>query len=272
MQYVDYRWILINLYLGSLSGSTTQAINYVGQAFAGVYPIITNIRELNDFYLNLVQQGTPNSGVGAPYTQPGNGSRTQFTIAYHFVPTSIQVFKNGVRLNPGVDFAEDEALPGVTMTTAPLSSDILVIFYQVGLPSDPRPILFDPTVTTSLPGTINYVNGSLDVTGTGTSFLSLTAGDILLDGTGYYATIASIADNTHLTLVDAWGGPTESVPAARATYNIIPPVLWDAGTLAFGIVIIILNPGDFVLNLSLIESLMNPLLPASTKVFYQIAI
>jgi hypothetical protein len=277
MQYVDYRWILINMYLGSLAGSTVQAVNLVGQAFTGVYPIITNIRALNDFFLNLIQQGTPNSGVGAPvfnspYTQPADGVRTQFTFEYHFVASSVQVFKNGARLNPGVDFSEDDAVPGVNMTIAPMATDVLVFFYQIGLPSDPRPILFDPTVTTSLPGTITYTNESLDVTGVGTNFLSLTAGDILVDGNGYYATIASITSNTALVLVDAWGGATETVAAMRATYNIQPIVLWDAGTLAFGVVIIILNPGDFDLNLSQIESLMNQLLPASTKVFYQIAI
>ena len=182
------------------------------------------------------------------------------------------MFKNGTRLNPGVDFAEDEALPGVTMTTAPMSTDVLVFFYQVGLPSDPRPILFDPTVSVSIPGTITYTNESLDVTGTGTTFTTLSAGDILLDGNGYYATIASITSNTALKLVDAWGGTTETVPGLTAKYNIQPIVLWDAGTLAFGVVIIILNPGDFTLNLAAIESLMNQVLPASTKVFYQIAI
>ncbi len=272
MVYVDYRWILMNLYLASLNGSTIQAVNLVAAAFAGVSPIITNIRDLNDFFLNLIQQGTPNSGVGAPYTLPADGVRTQFQFVYSFVANSVQIFKNGLRLNPGSDFTEDGSLPGVNFTTAPLSGDQLVFFYQVGLASDPRPILFDPTVTTALPGTITYTHESLDVTGVGTNFSSLSNGDILVDGNGYYATISSITSNTLLTLVASWGGPTESVPALRATYNIKPIVLWDAGTLAFGVVITILNPADFPLDLSLIESLINPLLPAIAKVLYQIVI
>lgn len=272
MQYVDYRWILMNLYLASLHGSTVEAVNLIAQAFTGVLPVITNIRDFKDFFLNVIQQGTPNSGVGLPFTEAADGSRVDFTFQYEFVFHSTVVFKNGTKLTLNVDYTERPNIPGVRFTTAPLTNDVLVFFYQVGLPSDPTAILFDPTVTTSIPGTIHYTHNSLDVTGTGTLFSALTVGDILIDGNGYYATVAFVTDDTHLTLEAAWGGLTESVPGLKATYKIVPIVLWDKGTLAFGVVIFILNPGDFPLDLNLIESLINPILPAITKVYYQIVV
>jgi len=55
MQYVDYRWILINLIQASLVGSTNEAIILTIQAFTGVPPEITPIRDENDFFLVTIQ-------------------------------------------------------------------------------------------------------------------------------------------------------------------------------------------------------------------------
>jgi len=272
MQYVDYRWILMNLYLASLNGSTVEAVNLIGQAFTGVLPVIADVRDFKDFFLNVIQQGTPNAGVGEPFTEAADGVRTDFTLQYPYVFNSSVVFQNGVILTRNVDYTEVQSIPGIRFTVAPALNDVLVFFFKVGLPSDPEAILFDPTVTTSIPGTIDYENNSLSVVGTGTLFTALSAGDILVDGSGYYATIAFITDDTHLTLQAAWGGTTETVPALIATYNITPIVLWDKGTLAFGVVIFILNPGNFPLDLNLIEMLINQVLPAHIKVYYQIVV
>lgn len=435
--FIEYRETLKQLIIGSLNGSTLEPVLGVIQTFTGVFPLIENIRDRNDFFLNLIQQGTPNSNVGSPYTEPGNGVRTQFHVQYMFLPGTMTLFKNGTLLTPGIDFTEDEALPGFMTTTPPLSTDVLVVFYQIGKPADLRPILFDiplnllqnggfeswsngvnfinppfgsatadnwdiyyfgggPTFTisqnstivdsgnfslelnlialggitqiqlqnflpnfqqyightltinirvnTTLPnvsaflywgtgnstpavhpgdgnwhtltstgtisstantiavvvanspatagtfyvdtgvvldnslatfinGNITYTNGSFDVTGTGTSFTTqLVSGNTLVDANGYYATVFDVESPTTLKLVDAWGGPTETVYAIKATTNIMPPVLWDKGTLAFGVIITVLNPADFDIDLALIESLVNPLLPAQVKVFYELAI
>lgn len=272
--FVEYRQTLKQLILGSLNGSTLEPVLGVIQTFTGVPPLIQNIRDLNDFFLNLIQQGTPNSNVGAPYTEAGNGIRTAFHVQYEFLAGTMSLFKNGVLLTPGIDFNEDDALPGFNTTTPPLSSDVLIVFYQVGKAGDPRPILFDPTNTVTLSGTISYTKGSLDVVGTGTSFVSqLISGDILIDTvSGYYAKVFDVETNTTLKLDLAWGGPTETVPGFKATYSVSPIVLWDKGTLAFGVIITVLNPADFDIDLSLIESLVNPLLPANVKVFYEEAI
>ena len=272
--FVEYRETLKQLILGSLNGSTLEPILGVIQTFTGVFPLIQNIRDLNDFFLNLIQQGSPNSGVGTPYIEAGNDVRTQFHVQYEFLPGTMSLFKNGNLLTSGIDYTEDEALPGFNTTTPPLSSDVLVVFYQIGKPRDPRPVLFDSTATVSLTGNITYTNGSLDVVGVGTTFTTqLVSGNILIDpSTGYYATVFDVESNTTLKLVDAWGGPTETVPGFKAQYNIPPIVLWDKGTLAFGVIITVLNPADFNIDLVLIESLVNLLLPANVKVFYELAI
>lgn len=47
-----------------------------------------------------------------------------------------------------------------------------------------------------------------------------------------------------------------------------PPILWDKGTLAAGVIIHVLNPAHFALNQELIRSLVTPLLPAHVKVYF----
>ena len=46
-------------------------------------------------------------------------------------------------------------------------------------------------------------------------------------------------------------------------------LLWDRGTLAYGFIIRVLNPGQFDLDRPLIEGLVNRLIPSHTKVFYE---
>jgi hypothetical protein len=58
MQYVDYRWILMNLYLASLVGGTNEAVILVVQSFTGVPPTITNIRDVNNFVLTTSQDAS----------------------------------------------------------------------------------------------------------------------------------------------------------------------------------------------------------------------
>lgn len=50
--------------------------------------------------------------------------------------------------------------------------------------------------------------------------------------------------------------------------TIPPPILWDKGTLANGVIIHVLNPAHFALNQDLIKSLITPLLPAHVKVYF----
>lgn len=66
-------------------------------------------------------------------------------------------------------------------------------------------------------GTISVSNGSTAVVGVGTAFLTfgLAPGDQLVKA-GYVVVIASVVDDTHLTLAENWPGTTLS----GATYNI----------------------------------------------------
>lgn len=50
--------------------------------------------------------------------------------------------------------------------------------------------------------------------------------------------------------------------------SVPPPILWDRGTLAAGVIIHVLNPAHFALNQELIRALVTPLLPAHVKVYF----
>ena len=66
LQFVDYRWILMNLFLASLVGSTNEAIILTVQSFTGVPPQITNIRDEEDFFLNTIQDPPAVATVSVP--------------------------------------------------------------------------------------------------------------------------------------------------------------------------------------------------------------
>lgn len=100
-----------------------------------------------------------------------------------------------------------------------------------------------------LPGTsVTMTNGSKDVTGVGTTFTALKSGDkIKLDADALWATVASITDDTHLTLVanyaDVGGTGAASKQtldmlvitlAVGSTSNQVATLLNTAGSVAYG--------------------------------------
>jgi hypothetical protein len=262
MQYVDYRWILMNLYLASLVGGTDEAIMLIVQAFTGVPPEITNIRDLNNFILNTVQD--------APIIPIG--SQSVFNTSSFFVPGTlvVQDLTTGL-LIPSTDYTTDSVIGFWTMNTP--TTHTLQATFDIGNPIK----IFDAlSGSTALNGLVTFTNGSTTLTGVGTLFLTqLTEGKEVTDPNGIYlGTISLIASNTSATLVLPWVGPTETVTAYVLEYTDIQlpiPVLWDINTLAWGVLITVFDPGEFILPLvSVLENLVNLLVPAAVKTYFEI--
>jgi len=130
------------------------------------------------------------------------------------------------------------------------TTDTLQAIFDIGSPIK----IFDALQgATALAGFVTFTNGSTAIVGFGTSFLSqLSIGNQITDPTGVYlGTIKLIADGTHATLLEPWAGPSEAVTVYRLQYTetqLPIPVLWDAATLASGVLVTINNPGEFALN------------------------
>jgi hypothetical protein len=103
----------------------------------------------------------------------------------------------------------------------------------------------------------------------------LIIGQQITDANGIYlGTISEIVSNTSLILTTQWFGPTETGIAYLLQYTDVQlpvPVLWDVGTLAFGVIINIFDPGEFILPLlSTLESIVNQLVPAHVKTYFEV--
>jgi hypothetical protein len=262
---VEYRECLRSLVLGSLVGSTVSAVQSVIRCFTGIDPEIVLIRTLNDFFLSTIHE-TP--------TPTPDGFTTTFFVTYVFTAGSLIVLKNGIVQTSGVDYTENQSLPGFQMTVAPAPGDSLLVFYNIGAVNDPIPLVFDIADTTPLTGTVTFTNGSAIVTGAGTLFTSeLIPGDEITDSQGLYlGVVSTIANDLSLTLAQAWIGSTNTGSAKKLNYTtsqIPPSTLWDRASLAHGVIIRILNPGLFTLDQELIEVLVKPLLPSHVKVFFE---
>lgn len=243
LQFVDYRWILMNLFLASLVGSTNEAIILTVQSFTGVPPIITNIRDEDDFFLITVQDN--------PIVP--SGSQSVFNTSQPYIDATLVVedITTGL-LVPSSAYTTNGAQGIWTMNVA--TSHTLQAMFDVGNPSDPFPVVFDAlSGTTVLTGLVTFTNGSKTIGGSGTLFLSeLSVGQQITDPTGIYlGAINFITSNTLLMLVDPWIGPTEVVTSYRLLYTDVqlpPPILWDQSTLKAGVLVDILNPGQFILS------------------------
>lgn len=261
MQYVDYRWILMNLYLASLVGGTNQAVYLIGQAFTGVTPAINNVRDTNNFVINTVQDPviTPSAPQSVFHTSTPfvSGLVVEDITTGQFVPPS------SYTANP---------LIGEWTMNVP-TTDKLQATFNVGVPIE---VFASLEGATPLSGTVTFTNGSAAITGTGTSFLSqLTLNCQITDPVGVYlGTIDQITDNTHATLLTQWYGPTETVNAFRLQYTdtqLNIPVLWDQSTLAWGVIITFFNPGNVpAAFIDSAESLVLGLLPAVVKAYFQV--
>jgi hypothetical protein len=242
LQFVDYRWILKNMISASLVGSTNEAIILSVQAQTGVPPEITNIRDLNDFFLITIQDNP---------TVPG-GPQTVFHTSQPYIDATLVVedITTGL-LVPSSAYTTDGALGTWTMNVP--TSDTLQATFDVGNPNDPFPVIFDSlSGATILSGLITFTNGSINIGGFGTHFTTeLAIGNQITDPNGIYlGTVDEIADDTHLQLVNNWSGPTEVITGYKLQYTDIqlpPPILWDQSTLKAGVLITVFNPGDFIL-------------------------
>lgn len=262
-QYVEYRMVLSNLILAALVGGTVDAVQRVVRSFTGVDPTLLLIRDRNDFFLSTLFETPPEL--------PDN-FRTFFSVSQNYIVGSLVVLKNGLVLS-GVDFTENHVTPGFDMTVAPLTGDVLQVFFEIGLASDPVPLVFDINDTTPLTGTITFTNGSVNVTGVGSLFTTeLIVGSTITDSTGLIlGVVDTITDNFNLTLTEPWFGDTGTSSAKKLNYGesqLPPSIAWDQNALAYGVIIQVNNPGGFVLDQALIEMLTTPMLPSHVKVYY----
>lgn len=244
MQYVDYRYILMNLIAASLVGSTNEAVILSIQGFTGVAPTIIPIRNENDFFLSTIQD---------PPIVP-SGPQSVFHTSEPFISTTLVVedITTGLLVSNS-SYTTDSAQGTWTMNTP--TTDTLQATFDVGNVLDPIVTIFDSTDNTLLSGTVLFTNNSTGIIGFGTSFTTqltpyLPNAEITDTGLIYLGLVASVIDDTHAVLSQPWTGPTENVSAFRLTYTDVQlpvPICWEAETLAFGVQIIINNPGEFVL-------------------------
>lgn len=243
MQYVDYRWILMNLIAASLVGSTNEAVILTIQAFTGVPPEITDVRDENDFFLVTIQD---------PPIVP-SGAQAVFHTSLPYIDSTLVVEDITTGLLVSSSAYTTDGVQGTWTMNTPTTHTLQAMF-DVGNVDDPPPVVFDAlSGATVLAGFVTFTNGSTNVSGFGTSFLSeFVAGQQITDPNGIYlGEVDTIPSNTSLTLVNPWVGPTEVVTGYKLLYTDIqlpPPILWDKSTLAFGVIITIFNPGGFILS------------------------
>ncbi|MGH7974968.1 MAG: hypothetical protein ACREBR_05555 [bacterium] len=259
MQYVDYRWILMNAYLASLVGGTNQAVILLGQAFTGVVPAINNIRDINNFILNTIQD---------PPIVPSGPQSTFYTSTPFLGGLVVEDLTTGMFV-PSSNYIADPQ-QGSWMMLVPTNHTLQATF-NIGTPIHVFNAL---SGATSLTGSVTFTNGSAHVTGSGTLFLSqLSVGNQITDSDGIYlGTIFAINSDTDAILGEIWNGPTETVTALKLLYTDVQlniPILWDTNTLAWGIIITLFNPGNVpAAFLASAETLITQLLPAATKVYF----
>lgn len=262
MQFVDYRNLLKCLVRAALVGSTDQAIIDVIDCFTGVGPLVAPIRDVADFFLTTIREEYVTTGTTNTYL-----------TSQAFLTTTLQLVRVGPTtdtvLTPGIDYSPMVTPPGFTTLITDPAGNTLTAFYDI---SEPEPLIFDPTDSISLSGTIGLTHGNAEVFGTGTTFTSsLQIGDQITDGQ-VWDTVHSIASNIHLTLDTPWPGNTEQIPLRKLRYTdlqIPPNTLWDQFTEAFGCLITVFNPAQFTLDSVLIEQLVGLFLPSHVKVFYE---
>jgi hypothetical protein len=178
---------------------------------------------------------------------------TAITDDTHIVVTDTTGFVAG----PAIDTTAQAG--GWTMHTA--TNHTLQAIYDIGRQGEPTPVV------NGLSGVYTFINGNAAVTGVGTKATTeLAPGYVMTDIYGNQATVLNITDDTHLTLTVPWAHANES---AQMYLVALPDLLlWEAQTLAYGLNIIVENPGMFVLDKTLIETLVNLILPAHVKVYY----
>jgi hypothetical protein len=177
MQYVDYRWILMNLYLASLVGSTNEAIILTVQSFTGVPPAITNIRDINNFILTTTQD--------APITQVLNTATIVSVIdGTHLLVNSTVGWVSGVASDTtaSIPFTVVEVEDGVHLvvnsTAGMTAGDTIVesVFYTSSPFIDSTLVVQDVTpsspVSPLLTASTYAVLGASTVTNTGNSVLT----------------------------------------------------------------------------------------------------
>lgn len=153
--------------------------------------------------------------------------------------------------------------------------------------TSPVAVIVTQTYTTVTIDTIPTTpDGRSIIIGTITSFTALTRdqfGDPMLPQPGAFTwtvTSGGPIDSSGFFTATLVGGPFQvhaqfGSHIGESNFTVIvnplsvpPPILWDRGTLAAGVIIHVLNPAHFALNQELIKALVTPLLPAHVKVYF----
>lgn len=124
--------------------------------------------------------------------------------------------------------------------------------------------------TRHITGTVTFTNGSLSVSGVGSTFLAdLAPGNTITDNDGLvFGIVDSISDNENLLLTSVWTGNTgTNFNARKLVYD--DPVSWSSPSLAHGVTIQVLNPGQFTLDQDLLIALILKIIPAHVEVFFE---
>jgi len=171
MQYVDYRWILMNLYLASLVGSTNEAIILIAEAFTGVPPSITNVRDANNFILGTI--------LDAPITP--TSPQTTFFTSSPFIDATLVV--EDVTQSSGNPYLHSASTFAVLGKTAVTNTGSTVLTGNLGVSPG-------SSITGFPPGTYSGALHSGDATAA-TAHADVTSAAAILQGMGPGTNISS---------------------------------------------------------------------------------
>lgn len=101
--------------------------------FTMVYAPSTNDVLTVDYMVNGTPNFAPTESIinGATPTGLINGSNTLYSLPTAYVPNSLRIFKNGVRMAKTSDYTENPTAGTFTMVSAPASMAVLLVDYQL---------------------------------------------------------------------------------------------------------------------------------------------
>ena len=252
MPFVDYRWILMNLFLASLVGSTNEAIILTVSSFTGVDPIITPIRDLNNFVLTTTQDApqtqilnttTITTVTDGTHLVVGNtagwvpGSALDTTASVPFTVTDIVDATHLIVNSTAGMTAGDVIVESVFYTSSPFTAELVVEDVTVG--SALNPILLTASTYAVLGDTavtntgLTVLNGDLGISpGTSvTGFFVADGGPGIITGSYHNADSAAAQAHTDATAAAATlvaMGPGTNISSTDLNGFVATPGVYSA--------------------------------------------